>query len=291
MNASTLQALIAGCRNAKTYDQQFSGIRDIVARVNTALRGVTHNMHPIAAATRDGPVNCYYEMTVDFLYNPPFRSQGKPLFLAPSPCNKIVVRLHLVDAGDPSERFEVGAYWQSLRDGALKVYALPRYYLAWGGDRRMFAVNDDAEPRDFYAVHPLQLSHAEYFTGKGIGALLFNVMVVMMACTKNRMVIDKFNVATDRLCVPYEVAREFRHEGADRHIEHIRQRQNAIAGRGLATKERFVLDFECDETDSVLQLYETIMADNVAKYVKRLQHAMSAETIPVNMICHTDQLR
>lgn len=339
MNIESLRPMIASGRSAKSYHEQFACVRDVISTVNDALQRITDNMYPFAADQNSLFPNCYYELGVEFLYDPNHENQGEPLFLAPSRCNKFILTLYLVNVHNVHERYVVSSKWHSSRDGAMYVYQLPVYDIFVkvdsepesltqtlsdlgvddnDGSRKalgdiFITKNQDAE--NLKRVDTMFDSNSEYFSGMSIGALLFNLSVVVMTITRNNMPVWKYNLATDHMCVPYEVISEL-YQGSEtmgstvpallaqnpyalphqymqglleaetrnRREEEIQRRFHDISNREEASKERCLIEVGCEDTDLRLDLYVDLMLTNVAKYVSRLEKGMSQKSIPVNML-------
>ena len=73
-------------------------------------------------------------------------------------------------------------------------------------------------------------------------------------------------------------------ETINRREEEIQRRFHDISNREEASKERFLIEVGCEDTDLRLDLYVDLMLTNVAKYVSRLEKGMSQKSIPVNML-------
>ena len=339
MNIDSLRHIIARGRSANSYHEQFACVRDAISAVNDTLQRITDNMYPFTADQNSLFPNCYYELGVEFLYDPNPENQGRPLFLAPSRCNKFILTLYLVNVHNVHERYVVSSMWQSSRDSAVYVYQLPVYDIFVRADSEPesltqtlsdLGVDDNDGSRkalgdifitknqgveNLKRVNTMFDSNSEYFSGMSIGALLFNLSVVVMTITRNNMPVWKYNIATDRLCVPYEVISEL-YQGEDktgsmvpalfaqnpyalpheymqglleaetknRREEEIQRRFHDISNRAEASKERCLIEVGCQDTDLRLDLYVDLMLTNVAKYVSRIERGMSQKSIPVNML-------
>jgi hypothetical protein len=339
MNIDSLRHIIARGRSANSYHEQFACVRDAISTVNDALQRITDHMYPFTADHNSLFPNCYYELGVEFLYDANHENQGEPLFLAPSRCNKFILTLYLVNVHNVHERYVVSSKWHSSRDGAMYVYQLPVYDIFVkvdsepesltqtlsdlgvddnDGSRKalgdiFITKNQDAE--NLKRVDTMFDSNSEYFSGMSIGALLFNLSVVVMTITRNNMPVWKYNLATDHMCVPYEVISELYQvedktgstvpalfaqnpyalphqymqglleaETKNRREEEIQRRFHDISNREEASKKRCLIEVGCEDTDLRLDLYVDLMLTNVAKYVSRIERGMSQKSIPVNML-------
>ena len=285
LNPTSLKEIIHACRAAKTNREQFAYIRKIIAMVNTELRTIQTKMQPFAGATAENPVDCFYEVDIYFLCEPPFNDKRRAILLAPSNCNKIEISLSLVNARNPQQRFQVGTNTQMLNAVAsrLSVNSLPDL------SPESFS---DAYHRPNQKPATLYAKNQTYFSQMGIGGLLFTLSVIVMAMAKKNMRVAKFNKNTDRLCAPYEVISDYydQHD-ADKTVfdweqfdamkKHIYER---VENRNRASKSTSDIKMSSSRATQQFEAYLRVMTDNVIAYAGQLKEKMEEKTTGVNLV-------
>tara|TARA_Y100000389_G_scaffold91019_1_gene87621 strand:- start:163 stop:1095 length:933 start_codon:yes stop_codon:yes gene_type:complete len=285
LNPTSLKAIIHACRAAKTNREQFAYIRKMIAMVNTELRTIQTKMQPFAGATAENPVDCFYEVDIYFLCEPPFNDKRRAILLAPSNCNKIEISLSLVNARNPQQRFQVGTKTQMLNAVAsrLSVNSLPDLSPESFSDTYH---RPNKKPETLYA------KNQTYFSQMGIGGLLFTLSVIVMAMAKKNMRVAKFNKNTDRLCAPYEVISDYydQHD-ADKTVfdwkqfdamkKHIYER---VENRNRASKSISDIKMSSSRATQQFEAYLWVMTDNVIAYAGQLKEKMEEKTTGVNLV-------
>lgn len=190
-------------RETKTCYEQYAFIRNFVAEINKNLRTIQNNVTTLDASKENKTINCFYELTVNFLCAPPVKtSTGKRdvLFKNPSRCNKIEVLMYLVKEEDTQQRFLIGSkiQYDTHSSSSLNVNRIPKFH-----DDLVVNYVDDGQKE---AKRQMTANNwtTEYFTGVKVASILFNMMVIIMLMIKQDMEVSKHHVATDFLCAPYE---------------------------------------------------------------------------------------
>ena len=257
----------------------------MIAMVNTELRTIQTNMQPFSGATAENPVDCFYEVDIYFLCEPPFNDKRGAIFLAPSNCNKIEISLSLVNANLPQRRFQVGSMTQMLNALAsrLSVNSLP--------DLSSESFSDTYHQPN-KKQETLYAKNQTYFSQMGIGGLLFTLTVIVMAMAKQNMRVAKFHKNTDRLCAPYEVISDYydQHD-ADKTVfnwkefdamkKHIYER---VENRNHASKRTSDIKMSSSRATQQFEAYLRVMTDNVIAYAGQLKKKMEEKTTGINLV-------
>jgi hypothetical protein len=285
LNPTSLKEIIHACRAAKTNREQFAYIRKMIAMVNTELRTIQTNMQPFAGATAENPVDCFYEVDIHFLCEPPFNDKREAIFLAPSNCNKFEISLSLVNARNPQQRFQVGTKTQMLNSVAsrLSVNSLPDLSPESFSDTYH---QPNKKPETLYA------KNQTYFSQMGIGGLLFTLAVIVMAMAKKNMQVAKYNKNTDRLCAPYEVIADYyKQYDPDKTVydwkffkDIKKDIYERIQNRARASKFTSNIKMKSSHTTQQFEAYLQVMTDNVIAYAEQLKKKMEEKTTGVNLV-------
>ena len=284
LNPTSLKAIIHACRAAKTNREQFAYIRKMIAMVNTELRTIQTNMQPFSGATAENPVDCYYEVDIHFLHDPSDDST-ETLFLFPTDCNKIEISLSLVNAKRQTQRFQVGAMTQMMEGASslLSVNSLPNL-----SPESFGAASEQTSKK---VTTPYYQNQA-YFSRMGIGGLLFNLTVVVMAMAKQKMEVLKYNKNTDRLCVPYEVIYEFYEENDEETCAYDWTKfesskkilYDAIHQNQKASENACYIEMYDDTAKKQFEAYLQVMTDNVIAYTGQLKKKMGEKSTGINLV-------